>query len=234
MKLKAIIVDDEMLDTQLLENLINKYCTHIHVQKQLHSINEAITYINTNKPHVVFLDIQMRGETGFELLEQVTYKNFLTIFTTGYNEYGIQAIKAGAFDYLLKPIDIDELLIAETKIMQYANKTNIIESPALKIYHQGAQIAVKPTDIVLMRAQGSYTRIFLIDNQQIMVAKNLRQLADELFDDNFIKVHRSTIINTKYIKSYKPMGNAAIITLINNEEVSVSRSFKSLLKNILP
>jgi two-component system LytT family response regulator len=124
MVITCLLVDDENPDRELLANLLHTYCSSIQVKANAGSVSEAIRLLPKVKPDVVFLDINMPTQNGFDLLKQIPDRNFLTVITTGHNQYGIQAVKAGAFDYLLKPIDVDELIETENKLIKALSKKN--------------------------------------------------------------------------------------------------------------
>jgi two-component system, LytTR family, response regulator len=231
-KIKALLVDDEGLDRELIKNLVRDYCNAISIVGEASSVAEALTLIEAKKPELIFLDINMPNQNGFGLLETVKEKNFLTVLTTGYDSYGIQAVKAGAFDYLLKPIDVDELLEVESKVLSHLRKEkNVIES-VLKVFHNGEHHFVKPEEIILVKAQGSYTKLYLTGDRELVVSKNLKQLLSEISSKNLQRVHRSCIINLNFIRSYQHTGNEGTVTMANGDEISVSRSYKHLLKNL--
>jgi two-component system, LytTR family, response regulator len=232
MEIRALIVDDEGLDRELLANLLGEYCHQIAVVGEAAGVEEADKLIAQLQPDVVFLDIQMRGETGFDLLQKNERRSFLTVFTTGYDAYGIQAVKAGAFDYLLKPIDVDELIETQNRLLVALEKEN--PAPVLRIFHQGAHHLVRPEEIILMKAQGSYTRIYLNGNRQWVVSKNLKQLQEEANAPFLLKVHRSCVVNTRFIQNYRPSGNEGILMLENGEQVPISRAYKQTIREWLP
>ncbi|MBT1706093.1 LytR/AlgR family response regulator transcription factor [Chryseosolibacter indicus] len=229
----ALIVDDEKLDRELLGNLINQYCSSITVLDQASSVDNAIQSINKFTPDVVFLDIHMPTANGFKLLDSFPDREFLIVFTTGHDDYGIQAIKAGAFDYLLKPIDVDELLATEQKILKVLEKKRKVFIPHVKVFHQGEHVLIKADEIVCVEAQGSYVKIFRIGGEHVVVPKNLKQLMALMKVDFLKRVHRSFIINTNHVIRYQTTGNELIVFLAGNVEAKVSRQYKQVLKDLL-
>lgn len=226
------MVDDEGLDRELIKNFVRDYCTAIAVVGEASSVTEALQCIETKKPELVFLDINMPSQNGFKLLESINNRSFLTVLTTGYDTYGIQAVKAGAFDYLLKPIDVDELLQVEQKVLKQLRTEKPKTETPLKIFHHGEHHLIHSEEIILIQAQGSYIKLFLAENREWVVSKNLKQILSELSSKNLQRVHRSCIVNLNFIKSYQNQGNEGLIVMKNGYEVPVSRSYKHLLKNL--
>lgn len=234
MNISCLLVDDENPDRELLANLLHTYCATLRVKATATSVQDALTQMTLVKPDVVFLDINMPLQNGFDLLAQLPERNFLTVITTGHDQYGIQAVKAGAFDYLLKPIDVDELQETEKKIIRTLVKKNSTTEKAIAIFHNGEKVMLKAKDIVYLEAQGSYTTIYLNNNKEILTSKNLQQVAEEINDTNLYRIHKSYFVNRAHIVAYSPLGNEAIITLQNQKKLKVGRKFKQALKNILP
>jgi two-component system LytT family response regulator len=191
MEINALIVDDETLDRDLLKELLRQYCNHIQVMADVTSVDEALPLIATLKPDVVFLDIHMPTGSGFELLKAIPERDFLVVFTTGHNEFGIQAVKAGAFDYLMKPIDVDELIEMEQKMVLELAKTRVNSPVKLQIYHNRERTFVESGDVVCIEAQGSYARLFLSDGTERLVSKIYRITTCNGFID-----HTSSTRNT--------------------------------------
>ena len=231
--ISALIIDDEQLDRELLSNLILDYCTSIVVQGEVAEVMEAEQYILQHQPNVVFLDIHMPGGNGFNLLERFPKKNFHTVITTGYPEYGIKAVKAGALDYLLKPLDVDELLLTEQKLLTAINPQKTSGKQLLQVYDKGMHVMIDTTDIVCLKAEGSYVRIFLANAPSILTAKNIKQVIPELPINEFVRVHRSYVINTRHVVSYYTSGNDWVIQLSGSLAARVSRQYKPLIKKIL-
>jgi two-component system LytT family response regulator len=234
MNISCLLVDDENPDRELLANLLHTYCNSLRVKATATSVQDALSQIPLVKPDVVFLDVNMPIQNGFDLLNQLPNRNFLTVITTGHNQYGIQAIKAGAFDYLLKPIDVDELQDTEKKIIRILTKENKSVEKTITIYNQGEQVLIKVKDLMYLKAQGSYTTIYLNNNKEILTSKNLQQLTEEINDSNLYRIHKSYLVNIAYITAFAPLGNEAIVTLQNQVKLKVGRKYKQALKSILP
>lgn len=226
-RITAIIIDDEQLDRELLHQLIADYCKHIIVLGNAGSVSDGLALYQSCNPDVVFLDIQMHGETGFEFIKAINTQLCKIVFTTGFTEYGIKAVKAGAFEYLLKPIDVDELEEVERKLLKQMDKPPLRNS--IMMLHKGEQLIVDIDKLLYVAAKGSYCEVFLTDGLSITVSKNLKTFIGELSSPDFIQVHRSVAVNCKYCISYKNSGNEGLLTIAGDITLPVSRSFKSSL-----
>jgi two-component system, LytTR family, response regulator len=223
----AIIIDDEQLDRELLQQLIMTYCKTVSIIGHACSVADGLLLYNQLKPNAVFLDIQMHGETGFEFISKVDTGNCKIIFTTGFPEYGIKALKAGAFDYLLKPIDVDELEEVEQKLLKHFQKNSTKNT--ITLLHKGEQQIVDLDNILYVEARGSYCEVVLKNETTITVSKNLKNFIADLSNADFVQIHRSIAANQKYFISYKNSGNEGQLTLTGNIVLPVSRSYKSTL-----
>jgi two-component system, LytTR family, response regulator len=229
----AVIIDDEPLDRALLQSLVVNYCPQITVLAMAAGVAEGLAKIDEHKPDVVFLDIQMRGETGFDLISQLKGTSRQKIvFTTGYNDYGIQAVKAGAFDYLLKPIDVEELEVLEKKLLKALSSADNLA--AITVTQKGVQHFISLHNILYLQAQGSYCKIYVKEAEEYTVSKNLKQVQEEIKDERFVQIHRSVIVNKSCIVSYKNTGNEAVIMINTQVELPVSRKYKTNLQQHLP
>jgi two-component system LytT family response regulator len=230
--LNALIVDDQSQHRKSLKTLINDSCSYLKVIGEAESVASAEKLIVQHQPEVLFLDIEMPNQKGFELLDKFPERNFFTVMTTGHDKYGITAVKAGAFDYLLKPIDVDELLELEQKIVKELERNALPSNETLKVFEKGEQIIIKVAEIVYLKAQGSYTLINLTSDKEILTAKNLNLMVSDFRTKRLIRVHRSYVVNLDYVKSYQPDGNEGILTLAGGLQLPVSRSYKPLVKSL--
>jgi two-component system, LytTR family, response regulator len=235
----AIIIDDEAKGRLALREKLSTYCPHVKLLAEASDGQEALTLIHEHQPQLVFLDIEMPRMNGFEMLNQLEEKKFHIIFTTAYDQYAIKAIKYAAFDYLLKPIDIEELKTAIAKIdTQENNETKKqvellrqnMQHPKNKLH----KLAI-PTlegllfydinDIVHLEANSNYTNIYFINKTKITASKTLKEFEDLLPEDIFFRTHHSNLINLNYIKRYIK-GDGGQIELQNGAYVDVSRRKK--------
>jgi two-component system LytT family response regulator len=237
--LRAIIIDDDHRDKEVLAMMINKYCTpEISVIGSAENVDQAYKLILETGPDLVFLDVELGNETGFDLLLKFTDYPFRIIFFTAHDKYAIRAIKFSALDYLLKPIDISELVKAVQKtglneknfdgaiknllktLSQPRNKTNQIAIPTLS----GFQL-LPVEEIIYCEANKEYTFIHCVSQPSICSSINLGEYEDLLEDYFFSRVHHSFIVNRHHVRQYiKGEGGELILT--NNKKVPVSRRRK--------
>lgn len=241
--IKAIIVDDEAKSRTTLQSLVSRHCENVSIVDMADSVNSALQAIEKHDPQLLFLDIEMPHESGFTLLEKIKNPSFDVIFITAYDHYAIKAIKFSALDYLLKPVDVDELVAAVKKIEERNNKVKK-ESPDfelllsnLKMKSNAAKIAV-PTfdglqmlnaaDIVKCIAAESYTHIILLSGTKILVSRILKEYEELLSDLNFFRVHNSCLINLAHVVKYIK-GEGGYVVMADGESVEVSRRKKNEL-----
>ncbi len=237
--LTTIIIDDEPKGRLALREKLAGYCSNIQVVAEAADGREALTLIQQHHPHLIFLDIEMPVMNGFEMLNAIHEKNFHVIFTTAYDQYAIKAIRYAAFDYLLKPVDIEELKNAVSKIENIENK-NLGQQ--VELMRQNLQqpkksfnkLAVSAFDglhffdidtIVHIEAQSNYSTIYFSNKQKITASKTLKDFEDLLPDDLFFRVHHSHLINLQYIKRYIK-GDGGQVELENGKFVDISRRKK--------
>ncbi len=245
--IKAIIVDDEEKSRVTLKNLVTLYCPNVVVLELCDSVSSAILAIDKEMPDLVFLDIEMPFHNGFTLLEKIKNPTFEVIFTTAYDHYAIKAIKFSAMDYLLKPIDSDELKSAVNKI-EFSRTTSARALPDfevllsnLKIKGNNAKIALPTFDglqmvsineIIKCSADESYTHIALTNNTKITVSRILKEYEELLSDFNFLRVHNSCLINLAHVSKYIK-GDGGYVVMSDGSSVEVSRRKKNELINKL-
>ncbi|WP_430405761.1 LytR/AlgR family response regulator transcription factor [Fluviicola sp.] len=228
----AIVIDDETLDRKLIRELVNQYCSGIVILNDYPDIIQGEAAIRASKPDIVFLDINMPGGNGFDLLDRFSksHRDFLLVFITGHDEYGIRAVKSGAFDYLLKPIDIDELITLSDKIFDHFEVTPETSNAFISVFTNREREILSESDIVCIEANGSYSRIYLLDGSERLVSKNVTQLMIELNGLKIKRVHRSFAINPALVKSYRVSGGEFEVELSNGVLAKVSRKFKKEFK----
>ncbi len=244
-KITCIIVDDEARARHTLASLITEYCPEVEIIDQCDNVPAAVISINKSKPNVVFLDVEMPEYSGFELLDFFRDIDFEIIFVTAYAEYAIRAFEVSAIDYILKPVQIDNLQAAVKKALTKKKNSNIQQRlELLKIAHQGEQITkialpmgdgllfINIADLVVLEADGSYTTVYMNDGSKIVVSKKLKFFEDLLENrTGFYRPHRSFIININFIKKY--IRGESILIMDNNVQVSVSREKKSEFDTLL-
>src|SRR6187551_2772957 len=237
--LKSIIVDDELKSRESLKKMLAAFCQDVEVLDTCQNVAEAVRAIEEFKPDVVFLDVQMQGETGFDLLTTLKNIDFEIIFTTAYSEYALKAIKFSAIDYLLKPIDIDDLQKAVAKIETKQNHsitsrlTQLIqnlhvgssENYKLALPTTEGLTFIKINDVMYCKASGSYTEIFMDDGKKHLVSRPLKEYDDLLSSHTFFRIHHSYLINLNCIKSYV-RGEGGHVIMNDNSALDVSRRKK--------
>lgn len=237
--LKSIIVDDELKSRETLRKMVTSFCQGIDVVATCQNVNEAIEAIHTLNPDVVFLDVQMQGETGFDLLTKLDEITFDVIFTTAHSEYALKALKSSAIDYLLKPIDIGDLQKAVEKI-EKKQETHFTErlqqliqnlkGPNAENYKLALPISdglifIKAKEILYCKASGNYTEIFMLDGKKHLVSRQLKEYEDILNTRDFFRIHHSYLINLNCIKSYV-RGEGGYVVMSDNTSIDVSRRKK--------
>lgn len=246
----AIIIDDEAKGRQVLRQKIMGYCPGVEIVGEASDGKEAIGLLKNYHPQVIFLDIEMPRMNAFEMLNEIKEQDFHIIFTTAYDQYAIKAIKYAAFDYLLKPIDIEELKLAVSRVEKSigsidSNQTKKqVETLQLNMQADKKQLfklAIPSLeglsfydikDIIRLEANSNYTNIFLINNLKIVASKTLKDFGDLLPEDVFFRCHHSHIINLKHIKRYLK-GDGGQIEMQDGSIVDVSRSKKEQFLKII-
>ncbi len=236
--LKAIIIDDEAKGRMALTQKLHDYCKEVRTVGEAENGKAGIKLIEKTKPDIVFLDIEMPRMDGFEMLHRLPEKNFHLIFTTAYDQYAIKAIKYAAFDYLLKPVDIEELKLAISKIStyQHAHTEKKLELLDQNFYGKNVfnKIAISTLDgllffeikdIVHLEANSNYTTLYFVSGSKLVASKTLKDFEELLPADIFFRVHHSHLINLNYIKRYIK-GDGGQIELQNGNYVDVSRRKK--------
>jgi two-component system LytT family response regulator len=226
--LNAIIVDDEPNNLDSITLLLEKNCPNVHVAGVALNAESARKLITKVNPSLVFLDIQMPNENGFQLLQSLPAISFEVIFVTAYDQYGIQAIKLSALDYLLKPVNIDDLKQAVSKAeqRQHTRQQQMLLQNLLQHVHDGKnkqpQKLGLPTaketklvnipDIIRCESSNSYTTFYLSDKEKVMVSRPIKEYEELLNGYGFIRVHQSHLVNKEYIQSMlKTEGNSLLL-----------------------
>ncbi|MFC7444887.1 MULTISPECIES: LytR/AlgR family response regulator transcription factor [Mesoflavibacter] len=237
MKLNAILVEDEAQSRTILKNYLSKYCPKVNVLGEASNINEGLELIRTLDLDLVFLDVEMPFGNAFDLLDKVDNRNFETIFVTAYNNYAMDALNAHASYYLMKPIDIDELIkavnyVAEIKAKEDALQDQILVAKTktmdgkITIPQQDGFEVLNTKDILYCKADDNYTQIFLNNNKKKLVSKTLKYFEDILAENGFARVHKSYLVNVAEVVKYVK-GKGGSVILSNGKEIMVSASKKS-------
>ena len=246
MKTKSIIIDDEVHNLENLARLLEKNCPNIDVVAVASSSDEGIKLIEKHQPDLVFLDIEMPGKNGFEMLKNISTINFQVIFVTAYSQYVLKAIKSCALDYLMKPVAVSELKEAVTRVSKIILEK--FENKKLKVLVENLNAIDQPTKIVLPTAEevffvcikdiirckgeNNYTHFFLTNGSNILVSKTLKEWDDLLKTHQFIRTHQSHLINSIHVKSYVKKDGGYIV-MKDDSTVSVSRHRKEEVINKL-
>lgn len=241
--IRTLIIDDEQHCIDRLVHLLEIHKDHVHLMDALQSVAEGVTAIKKFKPDLIFLDVQINDKTGFDLLKQIDTNDFEVIFTTAHDKYAVQAFKFSAIDYLLKPVDADDLYQSLEKVSKkVAEKTNNERldillhnlkstkgaTKKISIPTVNGFVFVQVTDILRCQSEINYTTIFLKDKQKITVAKTLKEFEELLTEYNFFRVHNSHLINLAYIKSYNK-GKGGVVTMMDQTDIEVSTRRKDEL-----
>jgi len=231
-KYRAVIIDDEEDSRSNTRNMIQNYCTEIEIVGEAENGPEGKKKIQELKPHVVFLDINMPGMNGFQMLEGIYNRDFCVVFLTAYSEHGINAVKAGATDYLLKPLMLSELQSAVHKVVQYYEaKGGVATAPAktendknlVLISHSKGFTLIDFKDIVWLEASDNYTNLYLNGQKKIVASKTLKEFEAILPTVDFFRIHRSALININFVKEYSNHEGGEVI-LSDGTHVQVSKA----------
>lgn len=235
MKLTAIIVDDERLARRELRSLLAEF-SKISIVGEAENLTEAVHLIQTQKPDVVFLDIQLQNENGFDLLEKVE-KDFKLIFVTAFDEFAIRAFEINALDYLLKPVNpkrlaktLNRLLETEETSETYLRKFEYEDRLFIELGERSKFLKI--STIKCIRADGDYTQVFTDDGKKHLVTKSLKEWEDRLPEKFFVRIHRSTIVNLEFIEKVETWFSRSYQIHLREmrEPLTISRRYASQIK----
>lgn len=244
--INTILIDDEQDSLDDLHETIGKYCREVNVLGGFSNPTQGLDAIRQLKPDLIFLDVQMPGMSGFELLEQISSIQFEVIFVSAFDRYAIKAIRFSALDYLVKPIDVDELMRAVARVKERKNQNSFSIQSAL---HNNARlksgvierVAVPSADgidffeikdIIFCKADGCYTIIYLKGKQQKIVTRVLKDFEDFLSESGFCRVHNSFLINLRHVRRYI-RGEGGYVIMTDDHHVDISRRRKDEFLSLL-
>lgn len=247
--IKALIIDDEQHCIDRLAHLVATHCTDsVELCGSFKTVDEGYKAIKAIQPQLVFLDVEIQDKTGFDLLQQLPEINFEVIFTTAYDKYAVQAFKFSALDYLLKPVDADDLQQAMHKLNQKLSQQQLSQKFDVLFHNlkniQGTSkkicvpvvsglVFIQVSDILRCESEVNYTTLFLKNKQKLLVAKTLKEFEEMLTEYNFYRVHNSHLINLAYIKNYNK-GKGGFVVMEDGTEIEVStRRKEEFLKKLM-
>ncbi len=245
--IRAIIVEDEKMSRETLRRLLEKYCPEVEVVAEADGYRKGVEEIRKHHPDVIFLDIQMPDGSGFRLLEEMEEIDFEIIFTTAFDQFAIKAIKYSALDYLLKPVIPQDLVeaverVARKKAERNKNKNPDSNSKGSEMQEERSQKIILSTaemihvidvdDIVRCESDNYYTHFFFLDGRKLLISKTLKENEDLLSPYNFIRPHKSHLVNIKYIKSYVRQDGGYIL-MNDGTRIPVSRRKKDKMMEII-
>ncbi len=220
--LKVLIVDDEEHCRKALQRLINEYCPHIATTLLAPNVMEARKLMVDHTVDLLFLDVEMPGETGLEFLEQIRHEKLPVIFTTAHEHYALPALKLNALDYLLKPVEGKELVQAVNKLDDSSGKLLPPEQEAKVALPTTSGLRfLKTGEIIRCEADGAYTKVFTTKDT-LLISRNIGQLEKQFSAHNFFRAHKSHLINLSHVREYL-RGKGGTIILSNNSSVELSK-----------
>ena len=245
--IKALIIDDEKHCIDNLQWQLKQYCPEVEVTATCTNAETGLNEIYRQQPQLVFLDVEMPGMTGFEMLEKITDINFDIVFTTAFNQYAIRAIKFGALDYLVKPVDKDELRAAIDKVIKHTRGESLKQLTALLTHIRKSndlsfQKIALPTmhgyeliplnNIMYCESKNNYTDVRLNNRQHLVISRTLKEIEELLDMSPFFRIHNSYLVNLQYAIRYIK-GDGGALVLNNDISVPVSRNKKEELLKLI-
>ncbi|MEM8909061.1 MAG: LytTR family DNA-binding domain-containing protein [Bacteroidota bacterium] len=250
MILKAVIIDDEINSQEVLFEMVKRYCPEITVLGYAGNVESGINLVRSTQPDLLFLDVEMPGGSGFDILDAFHPLDFRVIFVTGYDQYAVRAIRYAALDYLLKPVDLQELQTAVKRAIQISHtpnesiqflKSSLIQRPEKFeqiVLSDNRKHAVVPVrKILYLEAEGNYITFYLEGEQRQMVINSLNYYEELLSEESFFRIHKSHLVNLRKIISYET-GRGGQLQLVNGTKLAIATRRKTLfikrLQNIWP
>jgi two-component system LytT family response regulator len=238
--IRTVVIEDEEYSRRMLLQTLTEHCPQVQVVAEADSVKTGLAAISEQKPQIVFLDIELQSETSFEILERLPEINFELIFTTAFDHYALKAIKFCAIDYLLKPIDLNELQIAVAKAERRLNREQVNKNleALLGNMKTGSQnnhrialptleglLFVKVSNIIYCESSGPYTHFFLKQPEKITTSKHLKEYEELLRDYGFFRIHKSYLVNLQEIQKYM-RGEGGQLIMSNGAALAVSKQRK--------
>lgn len=237
--INVVLIDDESDAIDNLELLIKEFCPELQIVGKANNVLQGIKEINTKKPDLIFLDIDMPHGTGFDLLESMPERNFDVIFATAFNNYAIKAFRANAIDYILKPVDVDELLSAVEKVLinkkiksnNDARIENLLQSrnnpkiSKIAVTTAEAIIYLNTDEIIRVEADGSYATVFMVNKEKYLISKNVKDFEEMIDSEDFFRAHNSHLINLNHVKKVVKL-DGGYIEMADHSQIPVSRRRK--------
>ena len=243
--LEAVLVDDESKALESLSWELSNLSDEVNVIASFTDAHEALSYLENNTPDCLFLDIEMPAMDGFQFIKNLKNKNFPVVITTAYNQYALKALKNEAIDYLLKPIDSDDLNDTINKVKKFNNKNYTAErleqilinfnsksiEKKITINTDGKLLFLDSEEILYVESDGNYSTLFLEDGQKILLTKKLKEVNQILPSESFFRIHNSFVVNLAKIKEF--LKTDGYVVLKTNHKIPVSRQKKSDFLDLL-
>jgi two-component system LytT family response regulator len=244
--IRTVVIEDEDHSRNLMLAMLREHHRQLHVVAEAGSVRDGLKAISEHKPDLVFLDIELQSETSFEILEQLPEINFELIFTTAFDHYALKAIKFCAIDYLLKPIDLNDLRLAISKVEKRLNREYLNKNLEVLLHNlkSGSQnnhrialstleglLFVSVNDIIYCESSGPYTKFIFKQADKIITSKHLKEYEDLLTGYDFFRIHKSYLVNLREIKKYL-RGEGGQLIMSNGAALSVSKQRKESFLNI--
>lgn len=238
--IRTLLIDDEPEALRGLESMLGIFCPVVEIIGKANSVGRAVHEIQNLKPDLIFLDIAMRDGTGFELLEKCKERNFSTVFVTAYDQYAIKALRMNAMDYLMKPVDPDELCAAVVRVKNkpVPQYTHLLNSYATNQFTKIGVPGYKGTtyididSIVRLESSNNYTYIYCGGQKPLLVSRTIKSFEGLLPSDRFVRCHQRHIVNLEMVHSIERNGGTNIL-MKDNTSVPVSRANKAIMDSLL-
>jgi len=230
MELRTVIIDDEEKAIEVLRGMLVQFCRGVEVVGEANNALSGLKLIQQARPDLVFLDVEMPGGTGFEMLETLGGGNFFIVFTTAYAQYTIPAIRAGATDYLLKPINMDELREAVERVKGKMHEKLALELPyeqyKVQITQQSGTMFVPCAEIICVEGEGRYSTLHTTGGKKYMVSRNLKEFEEELGAYRFFRVHKSFLVNCHHVLRISH-ADGGFAEMSDGRQIEISRRKKT-------